>query len=117
MRILLVHLLDLRGLNSPLEIPNHANNRKIVIGEAAGTGTDWVTIRSGTTSAGSAGTTATATNLALPAPDTSSTREIVYRIDFGAGNADTFTLINPDGTDGATSAARIWRLVRCTSPP
>ena len=87
--------LGFTGLEFAIGNPNA--NRKITLGEAAGSG-DWVVI-----GAGAAASSASATNLALPAAS-SATREIVFRIDFGAGNADTFTLINPDGTDGATSA-------------
>jgi len=84
------------GLEFAIGDPNA--NRKITIGEANG-GVDWVVI-----GGGQAGATASPINLALP-PAGAFTRQIVFRIDFGAGNADTFTLINPDGTDGVTSAA------------
>ncbi len=71
-------------------------NRRLTIGEAAGSN-DWVVL-----SAGQAAATADASNLALPTADSTTTREVVFRIDYndpGVG-VDTFTLINADGSDG-----------------
>lgn len=87
--------LGFTGLEFAIGDPNA--NRKITIGEAADS-SDWVVL-----GPGQAASAASVTNLALPTAS-ASTREIVFRIDYGAGGADTFTLINPDGTDGASGA-------------